>query len=115
MKRAREPFEVVRELGRKLPGVEESTSYGTPALKVGGRLLARLKEDGESLMLRVDIDARDLLLQADPRVFFITDHYREHPAILIRLREIEPPRLRELLETSHRSLSMKKPSRKRKR
>jgi len=36
-----------------LPEVELSTSYGTPALKVRGKLIARLKEDGESIVVPV--------------------------------------------------------------
>lgn len=52
-------FETVRDIGRTLPGVEESTSYGTPALKVRGKLLARLWEDGETLVVKIDFDTRE--------------------------------------------------------
>ena len=104
----RAPFEAVRTIGKSLAGVEESTSYGTPSLKVRGNLIARLKEDGQTLALRTDLFTRDLLLEADPRVFFVTDHYRDHPWVLVRLREIAPGRLRELLETSYRMLAPKK-------
>ena len=108
MKRARAPFDAVRALGLALPGVEETTSYGTPALKVSGKLLCRLKEDGETLVLRTDMWSRDLLLQADPETFFITEHYRDYPMVLLRLRAVKRARLRELLETSYRMLSAKK-------
>jgi hypothetical protein len=95
-------FTDVSKLGRTLPGVTESTSYGTPALKVGGKLLVRLKEDGETLVLRMDFVNRDLLLRAEPDLFFLTDHYVNYPSILLRLTRVTPARLAELLEDALR-------------
>jgi len=104
-------FEDVSKLGRALPGVIESTSYGTPALKVGGKLLVRLKEDGETLVLRMDFVNRDLLLRAEPDLFFLTDHYLNYPSILLRLTRVSRPRLKELLEDSWRLVTKEKPRR----
>jgi hypothetical protein len=74
------------KLGLELPGVEEAQWYGTPALKVGGKGFARLKEDGKSVVLMVEtVDAQQFLIQALPEVYFITDHYRGYPAVLARL------------------------------
>ncbi|HMG71345.1 MAG TPA: MmcQ/YjbR family DNA-binding protein [Gemmatimonadaceae bacterium] len=95
-------FADVSRLGRALPGVVESTSYGTPALKVDGKLLVRLKEDGETLVLRMDFVNRDLLLRAEPDLFFLTDHYLNYPSILLRLTRVTKPRLAELLEDAWR-------------
>jgi hypothetical protein len=95
-------FREVSKLGRALPGVVESTSYGTPALKVDGKLLARLKEDGETLVLRMDFVNRDLLLRAEPDLFFLTDHYLNYTSILLRLPRVTPKRLAELLEDAWR-------------
>jgi hypothetical protein len=78
-------FEMVRESALTLPGVEDGTSYGTPALKVKGKLLARLKEDGESVVFRVGFDEREVLMRAKPRTFYITDHYKDYPAVLMRM------------------------------
>lgn len=52
-------YEFVRSVGRTLPGTEEGTSYGTPALKVGGTLFTRLREDGETLVVRTSFDDRE--------------------------------------------------------
>ena len=95
-------FSEVSELGKALPAVTESTSYGTPALKVDGKLLARLKEDGETLVLRMDFMNRDLLLRAEPDLFFLTDHYLNYPSILLRLKEVTRKRMAELLEDAWR-------------
>src|ERR1700737_314869 len=78
-------FELIRKLAMQHPGVEDGTSYGTPALRVKGKFMARLKEDGESVVFRVGFDERDLLMQTRPNVFYITDHYLGYPAVLMHL------------------------------
>jgi hypothetical protein len=87
----------VCELGLALPGVEEETSYGTPALKVAGKLLVRLKEDGETLALRVSFEERLALVHEQPAVFFVTPHYENYPMVLVRLASVEREELRELI------------------
>src|SRR6267154_2197158 len=74
-------YDQIRKIALALPGVEEGTSYGTAALRVKGKFLARLKEDGQSVVF----DERDLLMQTKPDVFYITDHYLGYPAVLMRL------------------------------
>lgn len=78
-----------------LPGVEQSTSYGTPALKVGGRLIARLRaeEAGTVMVLMLPVEAVDMLMAAEPAVFFQTPHYAGYPAALVRLPATTPDRL----------------------
>ena len=100
-------FETVCELARELPGAEESTSYGTPAFKVKGKLFARFHQDGESLVVGVDFDEREEMMQADPEKFYITDHYRNYPWILVRLSKVRPDELRDLLLGSWRRAAPK--------
>lgn len=95
-------FETVCEIARTLPGAEESTSYGTPAFKVNGKLFARFHQDGESLVVSVDFDEREEMMNADPEKFYITDHYRNYPWILVRLSKVRPDQLRDLLLGSYR-------------
>ena len=68
-----------------LPEVSESTSYGTPALKVRSKLMARLKEDEQTVALRTTWEERERLMATYPEVFFITEHYRNHSWVLLRL------------------------------
>ncbi len=108
-------WEQVCALAAKLPGVEQGTSYGTPSLHVRKRFLARLKEDGETIAIRVEFLDRDVLLQADPAAFYLTDHYRDYPAMLVRLAKVRPEVMAELLEQAWRrqapkTLVAKKPS-----
>ncbi|HSE45436.1 MAG TPA: MmcQ/YjbR family DNA-binding protein [Gemmatimonadales bacterium] len=95
-------FAPVRRAATGLPEVEESTSYGTPALKVRGKFLTRLKEDGETIVLRVDFESRDAMMRVQPDVFYITDHYRDYPTVLVRLKAVNRAQLRELLADAWR-------------
>ena len=91
-------FATVCEHGLKLPGVEVGTSYGTPALKVRGKLMVRLKEDGETFVLRVNPAAREPLMATDPETFYLTDHYLDWPYVLVRMAALPVARLPELLD-----------------
>ncbi|HYM62420.1 MAG TPA: MmcQ/YjbR family DNA-binding protein [Thermoanaerobaculia bacterium] len=101
-------YDTVRELGLALPGVEEGTSYGTPALKVKGKLLARLREDAESVVLVIGFDNREMLMQMNPETFYITDHYRDYPDVLVRLSTVRRGELRDALEMAWRHVTAKK-------
>jgi hypothetical protein len=69
---------------------------------VRGRFLARLWEDGETLVVKCGDDERDFRMQADPQTFFITDHYRGYPTVLIRLPRVRLADLRDILEHAWR-------------
>ena len=103
-------YETIRRLGLTLPSVQEGTSYGTPALKVKGKLFVRLREDRDELVLAMPFDQRDELMAAEPETYFITDHYPEYPYVLVRLSKVHPDALRDLLQTAYRAaLPTKKP------
>ena len=87
----------IRRVASALPGMQEDTSYGTPAWRHKGRLLARLHQDGQSLMLKVGFEAREHLVRADPETFFVTEHYRNYPSVLARLDRLSTADLRKLL------------------
>ena len=95
-------FATVRRMALQFPGVEEGSSYGTPAFRVKGKFVARLKEDGCTLVVRIDQDEREAWMRADPETFFITDHYRGYPAVLVRLATVESEDLRDVLEQAWR-------------
>jgi hypothetical protein len=98
----------VRAILLALPGVEEGPCYGTPGFRVRGKLLARLREDGDSLVVKVPFEEREFLMQSDPETFYITDHYRNYPAVLVRLSRVEPALLGELLEDAWRAAAPKR-------
>jgi hypothetical protein len=96
-------WEDVVAIGTRLPGVEVGTSFGTPALRAGGKGMCRLRTDPDALVLRVtDLGEREALLQGQPEAFFSTPHYDGHPYVLVRLEAVDPTELAELLEEAWR-------------
>lgn len=95
-------FDTLRRIALTLDHAEEGTSYGTPAFKVRGVLFARLREDNDTLVLRTTFDQRDELISADPETYFITDHYLNYEWVLVRLSQIHPDALRDLVRMAHR-------------
>lgn len=108
-------FQQVRKIALALQNVEESTSYGTPAFKSSGKLLARLKEDGDSLVVGTTFEEREDMLAADPETYYITDHYLKYPWVLVRLSRASPDALRDLLSRALRLASTAPRSSKRRR
>ena len=101
-------FDEVRKLALSWPEVEDGTSYGTPALKVRKKMLVRLKEDGDSLVMPgVPVDERDVLVENQPGVFYFTDHYRDYPMVLIRLSRTRRATVEPLLRRQWRTLASK--------
>jgi hypothetical protein len=101
----------VRDIALTLPGVEQSMAYGMLALKVGGKLLACVprnrQAEPDSLVVRLDSDDRAELLAADPAVYYVTDHYVDYDAVLVRLSRINPDSLRDLLGMAHKFVTRK--------
>ena len=100
-------FDTVRQIALTLPGAEESTSYGTPAFKVKGKLFARQHQDGESLVVGVDFEEREEMMSAAPEKFYITDHYLNYPWMLVRMSTVRRDELRDLLIGSWRRAAPK--------
>ncbi|KWV48715.1 hypothetical protein AS156_16960 [Bradyrhizobium macuxiense] len=102
-------FDDVRHIALAWPEVEDGSSYGAPALKVRKKMLARLKEDGDSLVMPgVPPDERDMLVESQPKVFYFTDHYRDYPTVLIRLSKAKAGVVEPLLRCHWRALASKK-------
>jgi hypothetical protein len=101
-------FDDVRKIALAWPEVEDGTSYGTPALKVRKKLLVRLREDGDSLVMPgVPQDERDMLVESAPKVFYFTGHYRDYPMVLIRLSKAKRATVEPLLRRQWRTLASK--------
>jgi hypothetical protein len=102
-------FDDVRTIALALPAVEEGTHYGTPSFKVNGKAFCRLWEDGETLVLfDVPIEEREVMIEAEPHIYFLTDHYRDWPAVLVRLPAATPEHVRGYLERAWRKRAPKR-------
>lgn len=103
-------LDTVWQLGAKLPGVEKSTAFGAPALKVKGRngklqIMAAVPTNKSaepgSLMVRMDRGERAALLEEAPGIYYAPDHYLGYDAVLVRLARITPDLLRDLLTMAY--------------
>jgi hypothetical protein len=102
-------FDDIRHITLAWPEVEDGSSYGTPALKVRRKMLVRLKEDGDSLVMPgVPPNERDMLVERQPNVFYFTDHYRDYPTVLIRLSKANRSTIEPLLRRHWRTLASKR-------
>ena len=111
-------FDTVRDVGLALPNVQAATKYdGSPVLKVGGAFIAGVathrSAEPATIVVRVAVEERDWLLHEAPDTYYLTDYYRPHPVVLVRLARIDRDTLRELLSVSWRLTLPKarKPSR----
>jgi hypothetical protein len=102
-------FADVVRIAASIGKVEESTSYGTPALKVNGKLIVRLKEDGDSLVVGTTFEEREEMMAADPETYYITDHYLNYPWVLVRLSRVHSDAMRDLLGRAWRLAAASKP------
>lgn len=101
-------LEATRRLLLAFPGVEEGPCYGTPGFRVRGKFLARLRDNGATLVVKCGDVERDFRMQADPQTFFTTDHYRGYPTVLIRLASVDREDLRDVLEVAWRMSAPKR-------
>ena len=102
-------FDDIRKTALAWPEVEDGSSHGTPALKVRKKMLVRLKEDNDSLVMpSVPPDERAMLVESQPKVFYFTDHYRDYPMVLIRLSKTKRATVEPFLRRRWRELASKK-------
>ena len=87
----------------------EATSYGTPGFRAGNKFLTRLRSEDDSLvLLDVGFDEREMLMEAEPQTFHITEHYRNYPSVLARIESVHPGTLRGLIERRWRNIAPKR-------
>src|SRR6266850_8554922 len=95
-----------RRLLLDLPNVVEGRSYGMPSFLLNGRFLARFRDENTVLVLQLaTIGERDVLMELDPGAFFFTEHYRNYPAVLVRLTEVALPLLSDVVMDAWRHVS----------
>ena len=100
--------ELVRRVALALPGVEEGVCHGTPAFYVRGKLMLRMWEDGETLVVRFPKEERATLIEENPDVFSVTDHYRNYPAVLLNLLAVDRKLLERMIEGAWRMQASRK-------
>ncbi len=104
--------ENLRTMVLAFPATETGTTHGWPSFKAAGKFFTRLRPEDDSVVVYVDsLDHRDMLMEAEPMTFHITDHYRGYPIVLARLTKVDADWLRAALEKRWRKLVPKPVSR----
>jgi hypothetical protein len=101
---------IKREDGWKIalaiPGAYEKLWFHKPAVFAHDRFLTKVHHKEEAMVLQVgSMEMRDMMLEAEPRLFYITDHYRNFPFVLARLTALTPKALKEMLTGRARQLA----------
>ena len=101
----RDCFQIVRDIGLQMPDITEATKYdGSPVLKWKGMFLAGLalhpSAEPETLVVRIGREDRERLLEEAPETYYLTEHYRRHPVVLVRFSRLDSDALRDLLLVS---------------
>jgi hypothetical protein len=102
-------FKTVEAIGRALPDVEVTTTWGQPTLKVRGRMFVCIAShksaEPNSLVVMMDFAERDALLEDDPDTYYLKEHYLNYPCVLVRLSRVGLDALRDLVTAAHRFVS----------
>ena len=99
----------LRKVALSFPEAHEKPSYGRPSYFIAKKFFTRLRDEDASIVWIVDsIDERDNLIELDPKTYFITEHYRDYPAVLVRTARINETMLRKMLDRRFRKIAPKK-------
>jgi hypothetical protein len=97
-----------RKIMLGVKGMTEGAYFGKPSVFYNAEFVGRVHDKEEAVALRVGtIEMRDVMLEAEPRLFYITDHYRAWPALLARLSALNSKTLKELVEARVREIEAK--------
>src|SRR5689334_24414859 len=98
-------FDRAQKLARPFPDVEVGTSWGTPSLKVAGKMFACIPSnksaEPDSLVVRLSFLDRDLRLRSEPDAYYLKPHYEGYPCVLVRAKRLTDAALKEVLETGY--------------
>ncbi len=104
-------FKTVESIGRTLPDVEVTTTWGQPTLKVRGKMFVCIAShksaEPNTLAVMMDFTDRDALVEEDPGTYYLKDHYLNYPCVLVRLSRVRADALRDLIAGAHRFVSTK--------
>ena len=95
-------IQLVRKIALSLPDVEEGSCFGTTAFYVRRKLMLRMKEDGETLVVKYPKEKREELIDRNPDVFSVTDYYQNYPAVLVNLLAVNEKVLASMIEGAWR-------------
>jgi hypothetical protein len=101
-------LEEMEAIVMSFPGAEKGISYGRPSYNVNGKFFTRLRREDDSLvLLEIPFDEREMLMEAEPKTFHFTAHYKDYPCVLARIDTLHPGSFRNFLERRFRKIAKK--------
>ncbi|HEY5338791.1 MAG TPA: MmcQ/YjbR family DNA-binding protein [Rhizomicrobium sp.] len=98
-----------KKIALSFPEAIEKPSYGAPAVFIAKKFFTRLRaQDNSVVFIVADLPTRDMMLELDPKTYFITDHYKDYPSVLVRMERITPDELKRMLDRRWRHIAPKK-------
>jgi hypothetical protein len=99
-----------RKVMLSLSGTDERLWFNQPSVFIHDRFLAKTHHKEDAVTLQVgSMEMRDMMLEAEPELFYITDHHRKFPFVLIRLSALTKTVLKEMLVGRAAQLAAMKP------
>jgi hypothetical protein len=97
------------KIALSFPEAHAKLSYGQPSIFIAKKFFTRLRSQDDSIVLIVgSIDEREMMIESDPKTFHITEHYRNHPSVLVRIARLNEKTLHAMLERRWRAIAPKK-------
>ncbi len=102
-----------RSFALSLPDAHEEPHFDRASFRVGKKIFATMTADGKEAMVKVgSIDRIDTLLKSFPAAFFDYGGWTwKGGALGVRLAEVDPELLRELVTAAHGNIAARTPSR----
>jgi hypothetical protein len=86
------------KIALSLPGARETLWFNKPAVFIHDRFLTKVHDKEDAMVLQVgSLEMRDMMLEAEPQLFTITDHYKNFPFVLARLTALDRKSLKDML------------------
>jgi hypothetical protein len=87
-----------RKIALSFPDTSEGPYFNKPAIFIGEAFLTRVHQKEDAMVLAIgSMEMRDVMLEAEPKLFYITKHYRNFPYLLARLSKLDKATLKDLL------------------
>lgn len=91
-----------------LPGVTEALSWGQPCLKAHGKLWVWWSPHEDAPVFKIAREERDVLIEAEPEIFFVTPHYQKHQLVLVRPEKLDEEWAKHNLQRTWRAQAPKR-------
>ena len=95
----------VRGLALALPEATEAPHFDRASFRVRGKIFATIAADGESGMLKLDLEQHEALLKADPDAFFSFGGWSRSGATGVHFARVGKALFRDLLQQAFRNVA----------